>query len=217
MKYSYLLVILFISACAVSPPEQVSIHDQQLRQQHKAQLARVQGWHIKGRMAVVNGADYWSINLDWQQFEDTYVIYLAGPFGSGNVKLVGSRNGVILTDGNNKAFFDKDPDALLYQQTGVAMPVTSMRYWVLGLSEPEDKINQNQIQQYDNQGRLENLDRQPWQINYKRYTEIQGITVPEKIFLTRGDDMSVRMVIANWELTKQQVAVSTDTPLQVTP
>ena len=200
-----LLFIISLSACTSAPSRDdslVNAQREQIWQQRQVSLNNIEGWHIKGRMAVVNGSEYWSINLDWQQSDDTYVIFLNGPFGAGKIKLAGSRHGVILTDGDNNMFFAKDPDTLLYEQTGVHMPVNSLRYWVLGLPEPE-MVHQHF---FDEQGRLGELDRAPWQIKFKRYTNVNNLQVPDKIFITQGEDVSVRMIIADWQLNTRQIA-----------
>ena len=205
MKYLVLIVVVLLSACTTTQPDLSSSAENNFAwKKHQKQLDKVQGWHVKGRMAVANGSEYWSINLDWEQYEDTYIIYLSGPFGAGNVKLMGSSNGVILTDSDKSSFFARDPDELLYQQTGVKMPVASLRYWILGMPEPGHAYKQV----IDEDGRLENLDRNPWHIQFKRYTQIEGLSVPDKIFITKGQDLSVRMIIADWELNTRRVAAS---------
>ena len=199
-----LLCAVLLAACAGEPvrnPGQMAVQ-QDIWQQRKALLNNIEGWHVKGRVAVNNGSEFWAINLDWQQDKDTYIIYLNGPFGTGSVKLAGSRHGVILTDGDRNTFYANNPDTLLYEQTGVLMPVSHLRYWILGLPEP----GQAQQQQLDNAGRLGSLQRDSWQIRFKRYVQVNNVQVPDKIFISRGEDLNVRMIIADWQLTTAQVA-----------
>jgi len=166
----------------------------------------MQDWHMKGRMVVVNGAELWAMSVDWQQKGDEYIIYLSGPFGAGKVQLAGSRNGVLLKDSDDQLFYAATPEELLLEHTGVAMPLSYLRFWMLGLPQPSTSQNENHAK-LDQQGRLESLNREQWDIVFKRYIKINAyvgkpVDLPDKIFISKGEDIKVRVVVGEWLFDK---------------
>ena len=165
--------------------------------QRQSELSSIKYWHLTGRLAVVNGEDSWNLNLDWQQKGDDYQIQLHGLFGAGKVKLVGNADGVLLKDSDDQTFYADTPELLLYEQTGVFMPVAGLRYWVVGLTSP----GQREKPKLDSLGRLAYLEDANWKVNFKRYTQVSGIDLPRKVFIVRnGNDLDVRLVVDKWKL-----------------
>ncbi len=203
-KFYFLLVLsMLVSACASL--EQTVTKDKvaEIWQQRKQRLSGVQDWHMKGRMVVVNGAELWAMSVDWQQKGNQYVIFLSGPFGAGKVQLAGSSNGVLLKDSDNQVFYAETPEELLLEHTGVAMPLSYLRFWMLGLPQPGSDSSTNNAR-FDEAGRLSSLSKDQWDVVYKRYLKwnvIAGnkpLDLPDKIFITRGEDIKVRVVVGEW-------------------
>jgi len=202
---------LLLSGCSSvvinnSPDELHSIW-----QQRQLQLTNLQDWHMKGRMVVVNGAELWAMSVDWQQKGEQYVIFLSGPFGAGKVQLAGSINGVLLKNSDEQIFYADTPEELLLDHTGIAMPLSYLRYWMLGLSHN----GTNKKEMLDSLGRLESLSIKNWDVAFKRYTQIESaqapklfgapgstFDLPDKIFIHQGDDIKVRVVVSEWLFEK---------------
>lgn len=165
--------------------------------QRQIELSAIKYWHLTGRLAVNNGDEAWNLNLDWQQKGDDYEIQLHGPFGAGKVKLVGNAHGVLLKDSDDQTFYADTPETLLYEQTGVFMPVGGLRYWVMGLTTP----SQTEQPTLDNFGRLAYLEDANWKVKFKRYTQVSGIDLPRKVFIARNENgLDVRLVVDKWKL-----------------
>lgn len=165
--------------------------------ERQAELSTIKYWRLTGRLAVSNGDDAWNLNLDWQQKGDDYQIQLNGPFGAGKVKLVGNADGVLLKDSDDQTFYADTPEILLYEQTGVLMPVAGLRYWVVGLTRP----HQQKKPRLDKLGRLAYLEDAQWRVNFKRYTQVSGIDLPRKVFIIKSDkELDVRLVVDTWKL-----------------
>lgn len=166
-------------------------------QERQSELAAIKYWRLTGRLAVSNGDDAWNLNIEWHQREDDYQIVLNGPFGAGKVKLVGNANGVLLKDSDDQTFYAETPEMLLYEQTGLYMPVNGLRYWVMGLTSP----NQHAEPQLDKLGRISYLEEADWKVRFKRYTQVSGIDLPRKVFIVRSNkELDVRLVVDNWKL-----------------
>ncbi len=196
-NYLLLLVAILVTGCASLPEPPPVDHPDQVWQQRRDELSRIAYWHLTGRLAVRNGDEAWNINLDWQQKGDDYQITLNGPFGAGKVKLIGNPAGVALHDSDNQTFYASNPGELLQERTGVSMPVEGLRYWILGLNTPQ----QQQQPKLDPQGRLAYLEDNHWRVNFRRYTNVSGLQLPDKIFIAKPEqDINVRLVVDEWKL-----------------
>jgi len=196
-KYLLMLVVVLAAGCASLPEPPPVDHPDQVWQQRRGELSRIAYWHLTGRLAVRNGDEAWNINLDWQQKGDDYQITLNGPFGAGKVKLIGNLTSVALHDSDNHTFYASNPGELLQERTGVSMPVAGLRYWILGLDTPQ----QQQQPKLDPQGRLAYLEDNHWQVKFRRYTNVSGLQLPDKIFIAKPEqDINVRLVVDEWKL-----------------
>ena len=205
-----LSLLLILNGCSTSiKPISFSKEKSQLIWQQRQQtLSTIQDWHMKGRMIVVNGIELWSMDVDWKQKGEQFVIYLAGPFGAGKVQLAGSASGVLLKNSDDQVFYADTPEELLLEHTGVAMPLSLLRFWMLGLPNPKASNNQEKL---DALGRLESLSLvnngdAPWDIKFLRYTALdkksasfpKQVELPEKIFINQGAEIKVRVVVGEW-------------------
>lgn len=195
--YLLILVAVLATGCASLPEPPPVDNPAEVWQQRRDTLSRIAYWHLTGRVAVRNGNEAWNINLDWQQKGDDYQIILNGPFGAGKVKLVGNQAGVELRDSDNQTFYADKPGELLRERTGVSMPVEGLRYWIVGLNTPQ----QQQAPKLDPQGRLAYLEDNHWRVKFRRYTDVSGLQLPDKIFIAKPEqDINVRLVVDEWKL-----------------
>ena len=196
-KYLLILAVILQAGCTSIPELAPVDNPDRVWQQRRDELSRISYWHLTGRLAVTNGTEAWNINLDWQQKGEDYQILLNGPFGAGKVKLAGNPDGVSLHDSDNQTFYSDKPETLLHERTGVTMPVEGLRYWIVGLSNPRHP-NQPKL---DPQGRIAYLEENRWHVNFRRYTEVSGMQLPDKIFITKPEqDIDVRLVVDEWKL-----------------
>ncbi len=203
MKSLVIVVLtLLIAGCSTPiPPE----HPLDLSWQERKQvLSHLRKWNLVGRLAVRNGNDSWQLTLHWSQQGDDYRMLLNGPFGAGRVNLIGDTAGVVLTDADGHRYYSQDGESLLFNQTGMRLPVGNMRYWVIGLPTP----GSNDKPHIDPHGRIATMQQEGWSISMRRYVIEQAMELPQKIFIS-GHDLEVRMVVDEWRLG----APSPDSPL----
>ena len=84
----------------------------------------------------------------------------------------------------------------MQQVLGWQLPVTNLYFWVRGLPAPNSSASTT----FDPYHHLIELEQQGWQIQYERYTAIQGIDLPSKLRLKRGQ-LQVKIVISSWKLS----------------
>ena len=189
--------MLHLSGCSVPPIETSSSDSDAAWQLRQHQLDGIEYWYLTGRVAVNNGSEAWHLDMNWSQKGEAFLVELSGPFGAGKVRLAGNADGVVLTDSENQHYFADSAERLLYDRTGLVVPVDGLRYWIIGLTGP----TQTQQPRLDTQGRLAYLENADWAVNFRGYTQVNGLELPRKIFIARPErEIDVRLIVDKWTL-----------------
>ncbi len=88
-------------------------------------------------------------------------------------------------------------EALMQTELGWSLPLSNLYFWVRGLPAP----NSAATKAYDTYNHLTKLTQQNWAIDYLRYTGVNNVDLPSKIYLN-NDDIHVRIIISKWEIKK---------------
>jgi len=188
-------VVLLLASCSgqqIRLPVKDTVQAWRLHQQT---LQGLHSWGLEGRIAIQTEHDGLNANFFWRQWDDNYHIRLSGPFGFGALILAGNPDGVALRSRGKTVLHRGDAELLFFRQTGVQLPIKSLRYWVRGI--PQRGVEAEIV--LDSQGRLKELQQSGWQIHYKRYTRYRGVVLPAKLFLDNRQ-LKVRLVIDRWGL-----------------
>ncbi len=193
------LLLLSLTACTPLPERPAVSSPDQTWDERRQSLQQIQQWQLKGRLAIINDVEAWHLNVDWQQRNNDYLISMWGPFGAGRVELTGNDSGVRLVDADQAVYYSADPESLLYEHTGVRMPVNGLRYWILGLAHPAREVARPTLDQY---GRLASVSQDKWDVQLRHYTRIGAHELPDKLSISR-DDIKVKVVVDDWNLDQQ--------------
>ena len=95
-----------------------------------------------------------------------------------------------LTHDDGSQTLASNAEQLLYDQTGMYLPLSRLRYWVLASRAPVEEGEQV----LDRHGRPQRIVYDDWVIQYKRYQNIGGRMIP-KLILIQGHEVKLRLVI----------------------
>ncbi len=98
-----------------------------------------------------------------------------------------NRNGIRTAD---------SAESLLSDVLGWTAPVNELTYWIKGLSSPKSEIGS---EQRSNEGDLEQLHQQGWEIHFVKYHQLEGLKLPKKIIAKRND-ITLTIAIKNWSI-----------------
>ena len=188
-------LLLTLAACTTAPQRPPVANPQHVWEQHQAVLSQLTDWSLSGRVAIRTDEDGWQFTIQWQQLQQDYAINLIAPMGQGGVKLNGNDRQVTLLTSEGESASARNPDQLLERMLGWRVPVTALRYWVLGLPAPGDAVLE-----LDDYGRLERLVQGGWTIRFPSYQQVGDLELPTKIFVD-NHQASVRLVVGEWVLT----------------
>jgi|WetSurMetagenome_2_1015567.scaffolds.fasta_scaffold53871_3 outer membrane lipoprotein LolB len=193
-----ILVLTFLSGCVAIKPQECQLHFLTW-QNRMQQLNSITKWHITGSISLIAHNKSAIINFDWQQNTSDYVIYFYGPFNLNGAKIIGNSKKVIMQKNLREQITATTPEALIYQQLGLKLPITDLIYWIRGLPAPSI-IAQQHLDTYNH---LYTIEQNDWQILYKAYNVVNNtIDVPKNIELIRlaTNPIKIKIAIKSWKL-----------------
>lgn len=180
------LWLLTLSACSISPPVKIGGGYSRLALEHSL----AQGpWSLQGRMSLTGADDSWSADVFWQHEPELEQIRLSGPLGQGAVSIRLEDGFVAIARGDQAVETSDQPELFIRQQLGLNVPVQSLRYWVLGLPSPDQNFEDS----------LTGFSQGGWLIEYLQMQEVQGYSVPHKIFV-KNPDVKLKLIIDQWTI-----------------
>jgi len=183
--------VAMLSSCAAQrgldlPP----LSDWETRQKV---LTATTEWAFVGRIGVSAGSEGFNGKLRWHQNDDDYQASISGPLGVGAIKITGNGSRVSVTDRRGDVTVLENPEDDLRAMYGWTIPVTSLRYWALGVPDPT--LEATTV--FDDNGQLTRLEQGHWVVDIRQYREGGGQQMPRRITAVNGD-AKVRLVIDRW-------------------
>jgi len=178
-RWLLLGVALLLGGCATTPP------------------APVDGHSASGRVSIRNGGESHYANFEWESAPTRDRIALNTPLGQTVAELEVSYAGAkathaVLRQRDGQARTADEPDSLLAETTGFRLPVSGLRWWLLGRPAPGTAR-----EEFIESGKR--IFQDGWQIDASQFSEpVPGRSVPGKLELRR-DDLTVRIVISEWQ------------------
>ena len=150
-------------------------------------------WEFNGRIGVVAGDDGFNGSLRWAQDGDDFNATVSGPLGMGTVRLEGDGRQVRLTDKDGVTTELVDAEADLYIRYGWTIPVSSLRFWALGIPDPALPADTK----FDGNGQLSTIDQRGWTVQITRYGEGGGQPMPTRLTAI-SEATKVKLVVHKW-------------------
>lgn len=179
------IIFGFIQGCATRSVVSKAVYNQSSR----AHLYDIKTWAFQGRLAMRGAEESWSASIHWQHADDADKIKLAGPLGQGAVSIVLTGNAISIDRGNNNPLASNNPDVLVRQQLGVFVPVQALRYWVVGLTQPEVEFNILPG----------GFIQSGWTVHYPELVQLDNELMPRRIVVIKKN-IKLKLVIDQWVL-----------------
>ncbi|MCK5729272.1 MAG: outer membrane lipoprotein LolB [Methylococcales bacterium] len=152
-------------------------------------LYQLKQWSFKGRLAIQDNKESWSASIEWSHTEKEDILKLSGPLGQTGGILIVSKEAVILDRGDGKTLHSTDINGFIKQQLGMQIPVQSLRYWVLGLTDPAHKFT----------ALADGFKQNDWIIQYFQMQQSNEQWVPQKLKAFQNKTR-LKLIIDEWIL-----------------
>jgi outer membrane lipoprotein LolB len=167
-------------------------------EQRRAELAAVETWEMRGRLAIDTGGRAFQGSFNWRQNGETLELGVRGPLGAGVLQVQGAPDALSYTArGETRTL--TDPEAELSALLGWWLPVASLPAWLLGLPDATYRATTEP----GPDGTLALIDQRLWRVSYASYRLAQsngnrGVLVPRRIDLTHND-LTLRVTVDAWQ------------------
>lgn len=188
--------LLLLAGCASVPgtaPE--GAPNEAAWQARSAQLQKLSDWELQGRVGIVSGQHGGSGSMDWRQQGAQVAFSFRGPFGAGALEVRGDAQALRVRSSHGDDFLTTDPEKDFAVRFKVPLPVLSMRYWMLGLPDPDAPFAKT----VDAHGQLVTLAQRGWQVDYQDYAAFGGYELPTRL-LIRRNDTRIKVAVNDWLL-----------------
>lgn len=188
-----LVWVLLVGGCALQPPVRPAA-DVAVHTAHLKQLANIQTFQLKGRLAVNTNGKGYSGSMSWQHQTNADTIDVFTPLGSKIAHIEKTDAQVTLTNAKGERVSAQDAESLTEKTLGWRLPLKGLSDWALG-RPTQAPITQ---QQWDASGKLTLLEQQGWKIEYLEYQDQLKVPLPQKITLRR-ENILLKLVVEQWD------------------
>ncbi len=164
-------------------------------------LGALDSWELSGRVGVATAKDGGSGSLDWKQQGPELTFDFRGPLGAGAVHMQGDAQALHVQSSRGDDFVTADPEQDFTGYLHMPMPVLSMRYWLLGIPDPGAPYDKS----VDAQGEPIVIEQRDWRVEYQEYADVQGLALPVRFTLTRGE-VRIKVAVSQWNLASAAVS-----------
>jgi len=186
-----LLAAVIFAGCTTT--RSVLLPDLSQWETRKAVLEQTDEWDFSGRIGVRAGDEGFNGKIWWRQDGIVYRARLSGPIGVGTVFVNGDGREANLTDRDGVVTELDDADVDIRTRYGWTIPVTSLRFWTLGIPDPS--LPSSIV--FNEDGQMSNLRQGHWIVTIGEYADGGGQAMPRRLTAVSGD-IRVRLVIDEW-------------------
>lgn len=185
------LCALLLGGCAAMPKLDHAARADANWERRAEALSHIDAFSLQARVAS-GGLLGVSGDLDWRQQGEAFELRFSGPFGVGALEIAGTVDAVRIST-RKQTYRTDDPDEFLRRKLGWNLPVSGLRYWVLGLPSPHSDADLV----LDLAGHAEQLTQDGWTLRYDSYETISGVSLPKR-FELRGERTRFKVVVDQW-------------------
>jgi outer membrane lipoprotein LolB len=162
----------------------------------RPQLQSLTHFQLHGRVAVAAGGEGFNANLHWTQDGARSEVTLEGPLGVGGAKLTATGDELTVVTSSGERVESAAAHAELAARLGFDPPLSSLRYWVLGVPDPTQPSTESLDPA---QQRLSGLTQAGWHVQYQSYESAGAEALPARMILQR-EAVRVRLLVDSWQI-----------------
>ena len=178
-------VAILLTSCA-SVPDKIDDSFDLFGREH---LYEKKAWSFSGRMSITGENNTVTANIDWKHRLKEETINLSGSFGLGRTRLILTENSVEINLNGKRVRHVGNADEILSTELGIAVPVSALKYWVLGITDPSAD--------YEEVAR--GFVQHGWRVTYLQMLTNGDYELPRKIRVEQGR-AKLKLIVSSWKI-----------------
>jgi len=158
-------------------------------------LQAISEFDLDGRVAASDGQQGFSAGLRWRQQNDTATLDLSAPLGFGAAHIEQTGDDLTVTTSKGVVLTQAAASQELAATLGFEPPLHSLRFWILGASDPTFPAQES----IDDQQRLTHLEQDGWSVEGADYSRVGQQWLPRRLTVTR-QALRLKVVVNTWRL-----------------
>ncbi len=191
------LAALVLTACSITPPKGPGKSpDSPQWRQHQQEVRALNQYQTRGAFAFLSDEQKVYARFFWQQTgQERYRLLLLNPLGSTELELNAQPGSAQIVDKNGKSYTGTDAEEMIGKLTGMPIPITSLRQWILGL--PGEATDYKLDDQYRLSEVNYSQNGKNWKVVYGGYDSKTTPALPSNLELTQGSQR-IKLKMDNW-------------------
>ncbi|CCE25034.1 lipoprotein insertase outer membrane protein LolB [Methylotuvimicrobium alcaliphilum] len=177
------LVLSVLTGCSTSPIKDLAAYSELGR----GEFYQLREWSLDGRVSLTAQHDSWTAAIEWRRADSEEMIRVSGPFGQGAVDIHIADDYVDVDRGGGAVRYYDWSDEFITEQLGFYVPLRSLRYWVVGLTDPNES--------FENIGN--GFIQDNWTIRYRKMQKTDRGLLPYKIDVS-NPEVKLKLIIDQW-------------------
>lgn len=208
IKFRQALSLFFASlllfGCSSIPETVTSVE----WQSHQSKLKQITSYNITGKLAYISPQQRQSLNFQWKHSEKLSHLRLTTFLGQTALNLTITPQGAKVVTYDDETFTEESATQLVYNLTGLMIPIDHMPQWLLGLPTGADQFQLNETNTLASLNKKVGLRQ--WQLEYQAYKEttnlaensdVNPLPLPSKLKFTQADT-TINIVVSKWKITE---------------
>lgn len=165
---------------------------------HVEKVNNLTRYQTRGSFAYIGENQKTYARFFWQQYSaDSYKLLLTNPVGSTELELIVRDGQTQLTDNKGQKHYSDDPDNMIYQLTGMTIPMENLRQWITGL--PGDAQSYAISNEYHLKALTWSQGMEKWKVSYQSYDDKTSPQLPDRLDIEQGSNR-IKLKMDSWTL-----------------
>jgi len=190
-KLPWILAVAVLASCRTVPVHPPAAQSWGVR---RPELQARDRFQLKARVAIAASGEGFNARLRWAQEGARSQVALEGPLGAGGVQVTADGSNLTIMTPRGERLDSDAARTELMSRLGFEPPLSSLRYWILGVPDPTQPATEALDPQ---QQRLESLEQDGWQIDYSGYMPVGNEWLPARMTLQHAG-VRVRLIVDGW-------------------
>jgi outer membrane lipoprotein LolB len=186
---------LVLASCRTAPPTAIigPGADAPWPEQRSA-LEKFDRYSLEGRVAVAANGQGFSASLRYQQQPLRSNLALDGPLGIGGLRVALDGQDLEIATSRGEKLDGDAARAELERRLGFALPLSELRWWLLGVPAPgEVSVDQNA-----DSGEIRGFTQSGWRVSINTRAAALGFSLPQRLTAER-EGARLKLLVERWQ------------------